>query len=230
MEKILLLSMPSAQRLARAYTQTTSRLFVLNTNSIKLVQIRMNSQNKGFLDLFDENGKLKEPPKNLDYFSIFGLEKSFALDTAELSRVYKGLQRQLHPDRFSLKPEEEKDISEHWSSIVNNGYNWLLKPLPRALYLLELLGTPLEEGHIQIQSDFLMEMMELNEDILSADKAEIISLGKEIRVRLNEYIDKIETAFRDGNTEEARNEVAHMKYIANMLDKIIEIETKLEID
>lgn len=24
------------------------------------------------------------------------------------------------------------------------------------------------------------------------------------RVRLNEYIDKIETAFRDGNTEEAR--------------------------
>ena len=47
MEKILLLSMPSAQRLARAYTQTPRRLFVLNTNSIKLVQIRMNSQNKG---------------------------------------------------------------------------------------------------------------------------------------------------------------------------------------
>ena len=47
MEKILLLSMPGAQRLARAYTQTTSRLFVLNTNRIKLVQIRMNSQNKG---------------------------------------------------------------------------------------------------------------------------------------------------------------------------------------
>ena len=39
--------MPSAQRLARAYTQTPRRLFVLNTNSIKLVQIRMNSQNKG---------------------------------------------------------------------------------------------------------------------------------------------------------------------------------------
>ena len=47
MEKLLLLSMPGAQRLARAYTQTPRRLFVLNTNSIKLVQIRMNSQNKG---------------------------------------------------------------------------------------------------------------------------------------------------------------------------------------
>ena len=46
--------------------------------------------------------------------------------------------------------------------LVNNGYNWLLKPLPRALYLLELLGTPLEEGHIQIQSDFLMEVRVYN--------------------------------------------------------------------
>jgi len=184
---------------------------------------------KGYLDLFDPDGKIKEPPSNIDYFTVFGLEKSFSVDTHDLAQVYKNLQRQLHPDRFSLKPQEEKEISETWSALVNNGYNWLLKPLPRALYLLEILGSPLEEGTITVNNEFLMQMMELNEDIIEAEEEDIVTIGNDVRKSLDEYIERIEIAFKQGDVETARSEVAHMKYYATILTKIIEIEDKLNI-
>lgn len=41
---------------------------------------------------------------------------------------------------------------------------------------------------------------------------------------LQDYMENIEDAFKKGDIETARAEVAHMKYYANILDKIIEIE------
>jgi len=192
--------------------------------------VRFASQNKGFVDLFEPEGGMKAPPKEFDHFKLFGLDRSFNIDTVLLAQVYKSLQRQLHPDKFSLKSTEDKQLSDTWSSLVNDGYNSLLKPLPRALYLLDLLEMPLQEGTIDIEPTFLMEMMDLNEEILEADRDEIISLGEDVRNRIGGYVEKIEAAFKSGKIEEARDEVAHMKYLTNILDKIIQIETDLQID
>ena len=73
-------------------------------------------------ELFDNQGKIVKPRSSLDNFSIFGIERSFALDPAQLAKTYKALQRQLHPDLFSLKSKEEQDLSAEWSSLVNDGY------------------------------------------------------------------------------------------------------------
>ena len=73
-------------------------------------------------DLFDNQGRILKPCSSLDYFSTFGIERSFALDPALLAKTYKALQRQLHPDLFSLKSKEEQDFSAEWSSLVNDGY------------------------------------------------------------------------------------------------------------
>ena len=73
-------------------------------------------------ELFDNRGKIVKPRSSLDNFSIFGIERSFALDPARLAKTYKALQRQLHPDLFSLKSKEEQDLSAEWSSLVNDGY------------------------------------------------------------------------------------------------------------
>ena len=73
-------------------------------------------------DLFDDQGKILKLSRNLDYFSTFGIERSFAVDPTRLTKTYKALQRQLHPDLFSLKSKEEQDLSAEWSSLVNDGY------------------------------------------------------------------------------------------------------------
>ena len=60
--------------------------------------------------LFDDQGKVMKPSASLDYFTAFGLDRRFALDTEELSKTYKALQKKLHPDLFSLKQEEEQEV------------------------------------------------------------------------------------------------------------------------
>ena len=76
--------------------------------------------------------------------------------------------------------QQEKKLAENQSSYLNAAYFTLLKPLSRGLYLLELHGEALEEGTVEMDSDFLMEIMDLNEQIAEAnDKETVIKLGKD---------------------------------------------------
>jgi len=176
--------------------------------------------------LFDGGGKVVKPEKSLDYYSLFGLEKSFNVDTLDLSQTYKQLQRQLHPDKFSQAAVEDLEVSEEWSALVNDGYKILQKPLPRALYLLELVGYPLEEEGIDIDPEFLGEVMELNEEVAEAGDSEIKLLAHTVKTQLEDYIETVDVLFANGEFEKAREQVAHMKYYANVLDKIYEKETE----
>lgn len=44
----------------------------------------------------------------MNYFELFDFPVSFDLDTGELSRRYRLLQQQFHPDRFASSGEREK--------------------------------------------------------------------------------------------------------------------------
>ena len=176
--------------------------------------------------LFDGGGKVVKPDKSLDFYSVFGLEKSFNVDVLELSQTYKQLQRQLHPDKFVKADPEDMEVSEEWSALVNDGYKILQKPLPRALYLLDLVGFPLEEGSIDIDPEFLGEVMELNEEVAEADQNEIKLLADTVKNKLDDFIEIVDVLFANGEFEKAREQVAHMKYYANVLDKIYEKETE----
>jgi len=167
-----------------------------------------------------------KPENSLDYFSVFGLEKGFSMDTSELSKKYKSLQKELHPDKFGQAEDTEKDASEEWSALVNDGYKILLKPLPRAIYLLEIVGFPFEEENIDIDPEFLGEIMELNEEVVEAGANEIKLLADSIKTRLEEYGELVDILFTNGEFEKAREQVAHMKYYSNVLDKIFEKEAE----
>jgi len=173
--------------------------------------------------LFDSEGKIVQADRTLDYFAIFGLERSFSLDTAELSLKFKALQRLLHPDRFAVAEPGQLAASEEWSALVNNSYQVLQRPLPRALYLLQLAGVPLqEEGGLDIEPEFLGEIMELNEEVVEAGEAELQLLTQTIKSKINEYVETIDILFLNEEFEKARIEVAQMKYYSNVLEKIYE--------
>ncbi len=128
-----------------------------------------------------------------NHFHLFGLEPKFRLELAPLEQAYLDLQNQVHPDKFAHLPETERRLSMQWATRVNEAFQTLKKPLPRACYLLELRGMDVaRESNTAMSPAFLMEQMEWREAVEEAEQAgdcdeletlrhRLIAHGKEIQ-------------------------------------------------
>ncbi|MFN4148227.1 MAG: Fe-S protein assembly co-chaperone HscB [Rhodocyclaceae bacterium] len=104
-----------------------------------------------------------------DYFTLFGLPRSQALDTEQLAARYRELQGEVHPDRHAHLTDAEKRRAMQWASYVNEAFLTLKDPLKRARYLLELAGVDVHlETNTAMPVEFLMEQMELREAVAEA--------------------------------------------------------------
>ncbi|XP_042721842.1 iron-sulfur cluster co-chaperone protein HscB [Lagopus leucura] len=148
-------------------------------------------------------------------------DRSFRLDAQRLQRRFRSLQRALHPDRFGRRPAEQL-YSEQHSSLVNKAYQTLLHPLSRGLYLLELSGVePAQETDSDADSEFLMEIMEINEKLAEPKNDEILGeIETLIKDRQEELTEEVTAAFERGDLQEAKKLLAKMKYFANLEDKL----------
>ena len=105
------------------------------------------------------------------HFELFGLPQAFALDTEMLDRAYRDIQSRVHPDRFAHAGDAERRASLHWTTRVNEAYQTLKNPVMRAKHLLELHGVDVAfETNTQMPSDFLLQQLEVREDLDRATK------------------------------------------------------------
>jgi molecular chaperone HscB len=122
---------------------------------------------------------------NRDYFSLFGMPPQYVLDLAQLERAYRDLQAQVHPDRHAHLGEVDKRLALQWATQVNQAYRTLLKPIPRASYLLSLRGVDLElERNTAMSPEFLMAQMEWREGIAEAKAASDVAALEDLYTRL----------------------------------------------
>ncbi|XP_064619365.1 iron-sulfur cluster co-chaperone protein HscB-like [Lineus longissimus] len=181
----------------------------------------------GFEDerFFCKCGIIQEVPDDITYFNILGVEMTFDLDLARLRKNFMQYQMKLHPDKFSQKSQEEKQLADDQSAMVNNAYFTLLKPLSRGLYLLEQNGQTLEEGTVKMNNEFLLEIMELNEQIAEAtNKETVIQLGKDNNSMLQKMEKKLSEAFKADNISLAKEILQEMKYYDNLDIKIKDLQ------
>lgn len=73
------------------------------------------------------------------------LQQSFAISPTDLKDRYKSLMMELHPDRHSGN-NSDKDSKAAGATQVTHAYDVLANPLSRALHLLELNGSSIDEG------------------------------------------------------------------------------------
>ncbi|XP_041856593.1 iron-sulfur cluster co-chaperone protein HscB [Melanotaenia boesemani] len=193
-------------------------------------QVKLNCWNcKQLLDktpaFFCNSCNIIQPPEEgTSYFKIMDCDYTFTLDTQKLQTRYLQLQRSLHPDNFSQKSVKEREFSESQSALVNKAYRTLLKPLSRGLYMLELEGLRLEEGTDSgADSDFLMELMEINEALDEAQTPEEANkIGQDAKGKLADLTEQIDVALRKGELHAAKTLLAKMKYHANIEEKVKE--------
>ncbi|XP_069726745.1 iron-sulfur cluster co-chaperone protein HscB [Phaenicophaeus curvirostris] len=165
---------------------------------------------------------LQPPPPRPDLFRLLQCDRAFRVDTDLLRRRFRSLQRALHPDRFGRRPPEEQRYSEQHSSLINKAYQTLLHPLSRGLYLLEVNGVePAQETDCDADSEFLMEIMEINEKLAEPkNEATLEEIETLIKVKQEELTKAVAAAFEQDDLQEAKKLLAKMKYFANLEDKL----------
>ena len=111
-------------------------------------------------------------PDSVNYFAFYNLPEAFLLDEAALKARYYQLSRELHPDFHAQDTPAAQAEALRLSTLNTDAYRTLANPDLRMAYLLGQHNL-LEEGSAQNQlpPDFLMEVMDLNEQLMELETA-----------------------------------------------------------
>ncbi|KAK9813523.1 hypothetical protein WJX73_004697 [Symbiochloris irregularis] len=157
------------------------------------------------------------------YFDLFGLRSGFDVDPKELEAAYKDLQRRHHPDRHAMGSEEDQERSAEQSTLVNQAYATLKKPLQRAKYVLAQAGhaeASVGEGTIE-DPELLMKVMEARELVESlADSEQLQQLRKENADQQERCIQELGSAFRERSWHKAIELTTELRYITRIGEAI----------
>jgi molecular chaperone HscB len=104
-----------------------------------------------------------------NHFELFGLAITYAIEAETLEKRYREIQAEVHPDRFAHAGDAERRASLQWTTRVNEAYRTLKDPVQRGRHLLELHGVDVAfETNTQMPTDFLMQQLELREELEAA--------------------------------------------------------------
>lgn len=105
----------------------------------------------------------------MNYFEFFEIPVSFKLDKAELKRTFYANSKKYHPDFFTLESEEKQMEVLELSTLNNKAYKTLSDFDKRMKYILDFKGILGEEGKNKLPQEFLMEMMDINENLMELE-------------------------------------------------------------
>src|SRR5262245_5530291 len=104
----------------------------------------------------------------MDHFERLGLPRRFSVDMDAIEREYLARSRALHPDFHQLGTGGEQRASLELTAALNEANLTLRDPIRRAEYLLTLYGGPTGMQEKSLDQMFLMEMMDVREQLEEA--------------------------------------------------------------
>ena len=164
---------------------------------------------------FSDDGALRHDPVQLSHFELLGLPKGLDVDDDALDEGLRVLQRRLHPDRFATSTQEQRDLADAASSIVNGATAVLRDDLKRADYLLLLeTGTSvLDDETRTAPPSLLMEVMEVREAIDEAtDGGALEALVAANDVKVEDAKARLRAEVDGGDLEAASNVVVELNF------------------
>ncbi|XP_020714583.1 iron-sulfur cluster co-chaperone protein HscB, mitochondrial isoform X2 [Ceratitis capitata] len=147
----------------------------------------------------------------------------------ELTRRFRQLQTLVHPDKFSNKVTREQNNSADWSALINKAYKTLSAPVERGQYLLKLQGEHMPQDNSALNTEFLMEMMELNEKVDETNSRESLQqINNDIAQQLKEGVQVLSEKFDSKALNEAKFLLVKMKYLISVQNSIKNKLQKME--
>ncbi len=102
----------------------------------------------------------------MNYFEFYQFKPKFYIDEEQLKKLFYQYSKDFHPDFHALKSEEEQQKMLELSTLNNKAFFALKSFNTRLEYLLKSEQVLVEEEKYALPPDFLMEMMEINEEIM----------------------------------------------------------------
>jgi molecular chaperone HscB len=157
----------------------------------------------------------------MNYFELFEIPVSLKADKNSLTQKYFELQKKYHPDFFTQATEYEQAEALEQSSQINKALKVLKNEMETIKYVLQLKGLLEEEEKYQLPPAFLMEVMELNEELSENSAQQITNLEAEIYTPVKDIIEN----FKDSTatTEEllqVKEYYYKKKYLQRILDRM----------
>lgn len=126
----------------------------------------------------------------MNYFELFEIPVQLRVNTADISKKYFELSRQYHPDYFVNQADKQAEALEI-SAQLNKAFKTFQDGDSTIKYVLQSKGLLEEEEKYQLPADFLMEVLEINEQVMDAED------DAALKERLRQDITRLQTEIYD---------------------------------
>jgi len=160
----------------------------------------------------------------MNYFELFGFPVAPVVDKTYVAKKYFQLQKSHHPDFFTQATEAEKEAALEQSAHINKAFT-VFKDHEKTLeYFLQFKGVVLADEKYQLPPDFLMQMMEMNEDLLSKTPAaaaeELANIETELYSEVAPILQDPSQYESKGSLEKLKAYYYQKKYLKRILDRL----------
>ncbi len=132
---------------------------------------------------------------NEDYYLFFEVPEQFWPDMDTLRERYYQNVRRFHPDQYA-SDETGKERSLLVSAMNNRAWKCLSDFESRVKYLLMRRGLANEDDRSALPQEFLMDMLDLNDEVMSDSVEERESAVKKLEVLEQEVMNDLKNATR----------------------------------
>ncbi len=146
----------------------------------------------------------------MNYFELYNIPVSFLPDQQKLKQKFYDLSRKYHPDFYTQENEFEQAEALDIASRINKAYKVFQNRDETIKYVLQLKGLLEEEEKYQLPPDFLMDMMELNEQLTEAKMEEDESAIAALKITIDNHekeiyapVNDIAEGYEEGKTTTA---------------------------
>lgn len=157
----------------------------------------------------------------MNYFELFELPVSIQIDKALLNQRYFALQKKYHPDFFTQETEFEQAEALELSSQVNKAFKVFKNEDETIKYLLQLKGLLEEDEKYQLPPNFLMEVMELNENFSDESAGQAQQFGATLHTAIKDIIENYnDSTITTAQLLRLKEYYFKKKYLQRILDRM----------
>lgn len=143
----------------------------------------------------------------MNYFELFEIPVQLKVDNKSLSVKFFELSRKYHPDYFVNKENKDQAEALEKSALLNKAYKTFQSTDDTIKYVLQLKGLLEEEEKYELPPDFLMEVLEINEQLMDAGddpelKSRLQSQVENLQSEIYEPVKEIVEHYQEGITSE----------------------------